>query len=84
MYKEGLEKVVKKFYPDILLEELYQDIPIVTILSLDSLAFVKFIIEIEQYFDATFLSADIFDINITFGGILEIMERDFTNDSANS
>lgn len=64
-------------YPNVSIEKLVENRPIVMLLNLDSLAFVKLIFEIEQQFDSTFSSSDIFDTNLTFSKIIEIMEKEF-------
>lgn len=77
MYKDRLQQLFQKMYPNVSIEKLVENRPIVMLLNLDSLAFVKLIFEIEQQFDSTFSSSDIFDTNLTFSKIIEIMEKEF-------
>ena len=84
MYKEKLEALILELYPDIDPNLLHKEISLVELLGLDSLSFVNLVVEIEQLFDNSFKNTDIFDTNLTFDQILDIMERDFTDGEINS
>ena len=84
MYQKKLELLISNLFPNIPVEKLYIDSPLSAILNFDSLAFVSFIMEIENYFDFTFRTADVFDINLSFTQIADIIKNEYEQNSINT
>lgn len=84
MYKSKLESIFTILYPHTTIEKLNSNQPVAKLLNLDSLNFVKLIIEIEEQFNITFMAPDIYDTNITFSKILDVLQKELQNDNNNS
>lgn len=74
--KSKIEQLIQSIYPTVDIPSLYEDTPMVTVLNMDSIGFVSFIIAVEESIGFQIKSVDIYNTNILLVDFLSIIEEE--------
>ena len=74
--KSKIEQLIQSIYPTVDISSLYEDTPMVTVLNMDSIGFVSFIIAVEESVGFQIKSVDIYNTNILLVDFLSIIEEE--------
>lgn len=71
-----VENFIKDYYPHIDLDQLkISNEPLYNVFNFDSLGFVRFIVDLENFLGKEIVSPDIYNINNTYSEFLKIIKN---------
>lgn len=74
--KNKIEQLICSMYPTVDLTSLYKEVPMVTVLNMDSIGFVSLIVAIEELIGTQITSTDIYNMDMLFSDFLSIVEKE--------
>lgn len=74
--KSAIEGLIKEKKRDIDIDSLYGEDSLVSVLNMDSVDFVSFILELEELFRTQFNSAEIYNMDMNLNDLVSILQSE--------